>query len=265
MIQDLSLMVDTVQKFPFAEKISSLEHDISKSIPFIKRGDLSTRVQNELSELLSQALNILSSVASILTSSTVIPFITFFLLKDGPRISKRFVEFIPNKYFEMGLNILYKIRMQLKQYIRGVLTEAAVVAILVFIGLMILRIPSPGSLAIISFILNVIPYLGPLISAGIAIIVSLNQTGNFSMVFPIIGLYGGIRLFDDFVVIPFLYSRSVETHPVAVILYIFIGGELLGVVGMVLAIPIATVMKVIMRETFWGLENYQLTSTTSIS
>ena len=80
------------------------------------------------------------------------------------------------------------------------------------------------------------------------------------MVLPLVALYGGIRLFDDFVLIPYLYSRSVETHPVAVILYIFIGGQLLGVIGTILAIPIATVVKVIMRETYWGLEHYRLAS-----
>jgi predicted PurR-regulated permease PerM len=264
-INDLSMLIDTVRTFPFAEKFALIEREIVKSVPFIKPGDLSARAQSGLSGLLAQALNILSSVASLLTSLTVIPFITFFLLKDGPKMSKGFVELIPNKYFEMGLNILFKIRVQLRQYLRGVMTEALTIGILVFIGLSVLGTPNAVTLAVISCILNLIPYLGPITSACIAILVSLNQSGGTVSILPLVALFGGIRLFDDFVLIPYLYSRSVETHPVAVILYIFIGSQLLGVTGMVLAIPIATVVKVIMRETFWGLENYKLTGTAEVS
>lgn len=257
-ISDLSMLGNTVQKFPLASQIGGIEEEIRKVIPMIRPGDISSRIQAELSSLIAQALDILSSVASIITSATIIPFITFFLLKDGPRMQKRFVELIPNRYFEMGLNVLYKIRTQLRQYIRGVITEAVIVGTLVTIGLSIFGIQSAPLLGLVSTLLNLIPYIGPLTSAIIAIVVSMNQFGGLSMALPLACLFIGIRLFDDMILIPYLYSRSVETHPVAVILYIFIGSQLIGVIGMVLAIPVATVVKVIMKETYWGLEHYRL-------
>lgn len=258
LIRDLSLLGNTVQNFPFADRIRGFEEEVRKAIPMIQAGDISSRIQTELTTLITKALDILSSVASIVTFATIIPFITFFLLKDGPRMQKKFVEWIPNRYFEMGLNVLYKIRTQLKQYIRGVIIEAIVVGILVTIGLSIFGIQMAPVLGVISTILNLIPYVGPLISAISAIVVSINQFGSLTMVLPLALMFVGIRLVDDFLLIPFLYSRSVETHPVAVILYIFVGSQLIGVVGMVLAIPVATVVKVIMKETYWGLEHYRL-------
>ncbi len=257
-IADLSSLGGAIKEFPMATRIQDLEDRLHELLPMIHPGDITSRVQSELSGIISEVLNILSSVASIATSATIIPFITFFLLKDGPEMGKKFVQLIPNRYFEMGLNVLYKIRTQLKQYIRGVIIEAVIVGTLVAIGLTVMGIKNSLLLGLISAILNVIPYVGPLISAAIAIIASLNQFGGFSMALPLAVLFIGIRLADDIVLIPFLDSRSVETHPVAVILYIFIGGHLLGVLGMVLAIPIATVIKVVMKETYWGLEHYQL-------
>jgi putative permease len=258
LITDLSMLGSTVQHFPFAERIRGFEEEIRKIIPMIQAGDISSRIQAELTSLISQAMDILSSVASIITFVTIIPFITFFLLKDGPRMQKKFVELIPNRYFEMGLNVLYKIRTQLTQYIRGVILEAVIVGTLVTIGLSMFGIQSAPVLGLISAILNLIPYVGPLISAISAIVVSINQFGGLSMVLPLALMFIGVRFLDDFLLIPYLYSRSVETHPVAVILYIFIGGQLIGIVGMVLAIPVATVVKVIMKETYWGLEHYHL-------
>ncbi len=258
LISDLSVLGNTVQQFPFAARIRGFEEEIRKVIPMIRPGDISSRIQSELTSLISQAMDILSSVASIITFATIIPFITFFLLKDGPRMQKGFVELIPNRYFEMGLNVLYKIRTQLKQYIRGVIIEAVIVGSLVTIGLLLFGIQSAPVLGLVSTILNLIPYIGPLISAISAIVVSMNQFGGLTMVFPLALMFIGIRLFDDMIIIPFLYSRSVKTHPVTVILYIFIGSQLIGVIGMVLAIPVATVIKVIMKETHWGLEHYRL-------
>ncbi len=257
-IADLSSLGASIREFPMATRIQDFEQKLHDLIPMIRTGDITSRVQAELSTVITQAVSILSSVASIVTSATIIPFITFFLLKDGPMMGKKFVQLIPNRYFEMGMNVLYKIRMQLKQYIRGVMIEACIVGTLVAIGLSVLGIQNSLLLGVIAAVLNVIPYIGPLISAAVAVIVSLNQFGGFSMVLPVALLFAGIRIADDVILIPFLYSRSVETHPVAVILYIFIGGQLLGVVGMVLAVPVATVIKVIMKETYWGLEHYQL-------
>ena len=108
---------------------------------------------------------------------------------------------------------------------------------------------------------NLIPYLGPVVGAVPAIIVSFVQTGNGGLFFPIVALFIAIRLLDDIVIVPTVYSRGVSVHPLTVVLVILVAAELKGIVGMVLAIPLYTVFRVIVKETYWGLESYRITKT----
>jgi len=191
----------------------------------------------------------------------IVPLVSFFLLKDGESIIQRFVELVPNKYFEMTLNVVHKIGIQLGKYIRAWFTEAAIVGVLSATGLLVLGVKYAVIIGVVAGIANLIPYLGPIVGAAPAIVVSFLQTGHLDMVFPIIFLFAGIRIADDLIVVPAVYSHGVEMHPLTIVLLVLIAAELAGIVGMVLAMPLYTVFKVITKETYWGLESYEITRT----
>jgi predicted PurR-regulated permease PerM len=115
-------------------------------------------------------------------------------------------------------------------------------------------------LGLIAGIANLVPYIGPVVGACLAILVSLTQVGNFGMVLPIIIMTVIIRMADDFVVQPLCFSKSIKMHPLTVILLLLLGHEILGVGGMLLAIPLATIIRVSAVESFWGLKNYRITA-----
>lgn len=244
----------------FGKQIDALQAELHSKVPFINFGDLSNRISQILVQLASKWLEIVTSAGSALMILVIGPFVAFFLLKDGDRFVHRFVAIVPNRYFEMTLNVIHKIGVQLGRYIRAWLTEAAIVGALSVIGLVVMGVKYAVIIGVVAGVANLIPYLGPVVGAVPAMVVSVIQTGNLSMLLPIVILFVSIRLIDDIVVVPTVYSRGASMHPLTVVLLILIAAELKGVLGMILAMPLYTVFRVVARETYWGLESYTITT-----
>ncbi len=244
----------------FGKQIEAVQAELQAKMPFINFGDISDKIGQVLVQLASKWLEILTSAGSVLLMLVIVPFVTFFLLKDGDAFVRGFVSVVPNRYFEMTLNVIYKIGIQLGRYIRAWITEAAIVGVISIIGLAVMGVKYAVIIGAVAGVANLIPYLGPVVGALPAIVVSFVQTGNLGMLLPIVVLFAGIRLIDDVVVVPAVYSRGVSIHPLTVVLLILVAAELKGVLGMVLAMPLYTVFRVVAKETYWGLESYGITT-----
>jgi putative permease len=247
----------------FGKHLQSIESNLQAKFPFVDFRSVSERVNLIFVDAASKWFSILTSAGSILMMFVIVPFVAFFFLKDGDVMVRKLIEFVPNRYFEMTLNIVYKIEIQLGRYIRAWLIEAAVIGVLSVVGLLIIGVKYAIIIGILAGIANLIPYLGPIVGAVPAIIVTIIQNGNFRMVLPIISMFVVIRLIDDLAVVPSVYSRGIEIHPLAVVLLILIAAEVGGILGMVLAMPLYTVLRVVAKETYWGLESYKITKAPS--
>lgn len=243
----------------FAERLHAIQAELHSKFPFVNFGNISDEFNNMLIQLAGKWLTILTSAGSALMMLVIVPFIAFFFLKDGEDIIRSFIALVPNRYFEMTLNVVHKIGIQLGRYVRAWLTEAAIVGILAIVGLSLLGVRYAIIIGAVAGVANLIPYLGPIVGAIPAIIVSFVQNGNPDLFLPIVALFVAIRLVDDIVIVPTVYSRGVSVHPLTVVLLILVSAELKGIVGMVLAIPLYTVFRVIIKETYWGLESYTIT------
>jgi len=250
---------DAIKAPDFSQKLRAIESQLQSKISFIDFGNLSEKVNQMMVQLADKWFTILTSVGSVLMTIIIVPFVSFFLLKDGEEIIRKLIEIVPNKYFEMTLNVVHKIGIQLGKYIRAWFTEAAIVGILSMIGLLVMGVKYAVIIGVAAGIANLIPYLGPVVGAIPAIVVSFAQTGNPGMFLPIVLLFAGIRILDDLVIVPMVYSRGAEMHPLTIVLLVLIAAELEGIAGMVLAMPLYTVFRVIARETYWGLESYNIT------
>ena len=118
----------------------------------------------------------------------------------------------------------------------------------------------PILIGAVAGIANLVPYLGPVVGAVPAFLVSLTQFGDFRMLVPIAVLSIAIQAIDNMFVQPLCFAKTVDMHPLTVIVVLIVGNELMGVVGMLLAIPLATILKVSTVETYWGLRNYRITA-----
>ncbi|MCI0551676.1 MAG: AI-2E family transporter, partial [Anaerolineae bacterium] len=110
-----------------------------------------------------------------------------------------------------------------------------------------------------------IPYLGPVVGGIPAILVSVMDTGDFSSVPSIIMAFAVIKIIDDVIVQPLVVSKSVELHPVVVILAIVAGGNLGGIFGMIIAVPLTSIIKVTVSILYWGFTKYYIFSPPSFA
>jgi predicted PurR-regulated permease PerM len=195
---------------------------------------------------------------SAVGEAIIIPFLTFFILKDARSLKKNIVAKIPNRYFEMSLSLIHKATLQLGRFIRGQLLDATIVGIMAMIALSLLNLRYALFIGALAGMANLIPFLGPIIGGIPAIVISIIDTGSFSGVLPIIVAFAVIKLIDDVIVQPTVVSKSVELHPVTVIISIFAGGHVAGILGMIVAVPLVSIVKVSASILYWGFTKYYI-------
>ncbi len=220
--------------------------------------DLMSSVQQFVVTNVDDVLNYVPGVLSLLTQLVIIPFIMFFLLKDGRRIKKGFINLVPNRYFEFTLNVLHKTDVQLGNYLRGQLFASLVVALLSIGVLWVLKVDYFVLIGLFAGLANMIPYLGPIAGASVAVLVSVITTGSLATVLPIIVAFVIIQTIDNAGVQPLVLARNVELHPLLILLTLILAGKLFGVLGLLLAVPATAVLKVFVQETFANLRRYRL-------
>ncbi len=243
------------------ESISQTIKDfIEKNLSFInvENMDIEDKVKNAISLLTDQLLAILANVLSVVTYVVIIPFVVFFLLKDGRKMKKAFIHYIPNRYFEMILNVIHKIDQQLGWYLRGQFTEAFVVGLLSVIALWLLDVQYFIIIGIFAGLANLIPYIGPVAGAIPAIIVTIVNGGSPISILYIAIAFSMVQLIDNIFLQPLVLSKSVNLHPLIIVFAVLIGGQFFGVLGMLLAVPAAGILKVTSSELYEGIRKFNL-------
>ncbi len=188
----------------------------------------------------------------------VIPFATFFFLKDGSKIRRDLLQFVPNKYFETTLSLIDKVETRLGFYFRSVLLQSLLVAFFSWVFLSIAGLSNSASVGITIGVANTIPYFGPIIGYILSIIVSIIETGDFSLILPCLLAVLLVQILDNVVFQPLIFSKSADMHPVAILFIILIGAEIAGMIGMLVAIPIATTIKITYNQISWSFNNYRV-------
>lgn len=193
-----------------------------------------------------------------------ISFISFFFLKEKGIAMNFTITLIPQKYIDSVQHIFASINKFLRRYFIGIIVEVLLVMILNTIGLTIIGLKFSNALVIALFtgVMNVIPYLGPVIGATVGIFLGMATHLNYNFyteLLPLIGLmalvFAIVQIIDNMVFQPLIYSSSVKAHPLEIFLVILIAGNTVGILGMVLAIPVYTILRVIAKEFF---NNYKL-------
>ncbi len=246
------------KEFELSDKLKDAERWLEKNVPFLKKGDVAKEIETSIKGSFAKAQDFVAGVLSTAFLIFLIPFVTFFILRDRKAIKNSFISLVPNRYFEMTVNIINKIEKQLSSYVRGWLFDAFFVGFLSWAGLTVLGINNSILIGIVAGLGHLIPYAGPIIGGIPAILISIIQFGDLSMVIPIVLMFTIIYLLDNSIAQPYIFSKSANMNPITIIALLLIGNELLGAFGVVIAIPIATVLKVSARETINGFRNYKL-------
>lgn len=221
--------------------------------------DLTGKFNAFIGEFVGKSVSLALNLAGVFTSLFIVLVITFLLMKDSRKLKKGVINLIPNRYFEPGLNLLEKIQTQLSNYIRGQLIDALIIGLLSVLGLWILGIKYFVFIGMIAGLANLIPYIGPVVGAIPAMLISLiNNPGEPMMLAYIALMFAIVQIIDNSVVSPTVMSKSVDMHPISVILIVIIGGNLMGAFGMLIAVPAAGIIKVTFEQILWATKHYKV-------
>lgn len=262
LIYQMDQLVESLVGFSLNDELKSIEAGIHHYLPLFEPGEFANRVEYFISSQLVNSFenitSLVSSVVSVIAVLVIVPFITFFLLKDSAKIQRAVIQIVPNKYFEMSYWILKRISLQLGRFVRAWIFDATFVGVCIGFGFYLIGLPNALPLGVIAGLGHLIPYLGPVIGGVPAIIISLIQYGDFSQT-PLIFLIVMLTYaFDNGFVQPYVFAKSVDIHPILIILLIIAGGQLFGLFGMLLAVPVTSVIKTFVKEIYFAFKNYKI-------
>ena len=219
---------------------------------------------------ISQLTNILGTIAGTIGEIMVglfsVSFITFFFLKEEGMFRNGLLLLTPSEYDERVSRSFDHISHLLHRYFIGLVLEIMIVAVLVTIGLLIIGLDFGDAVLIgmLSGLFNIIPYLGPWIGAIIGILIALGINVNAPFVehtLPLIGfmivVFAVAQVIDNLFFQPLIYSSSVKAHPLEVFLVIMAAGSMAGIIGMILAVPVYTILRVFAAEFLSGVRLVQ--------
>jgi putative permease len=258
LINEISTIQQSLDSGQSTQYFQKIEQFILDKIPLlsVESIDIQSRITGALADLSNSFFMILGSVVSLVTTLVIIPFAVFFLLKDGPNMMKSMVSMIPNRYFEMSLNIIHKTDQQLGGYLRGQFFDALIIGFLSTLALWILNVNYFIMIGIFAGLSNMVPYVGPLAGGTVAALtVIMNGGGSFEVLLVILAFLI-IQLLDNVLVQPLVVAKSVDLHPLIVIFAVIIGGQFFGILGMLLAVPFTGIVKVLSAELYHGIRKY---------
>jgi predicted PurR-regulated permease PerM len=200
-----------------------------------------------------------SSIVSVVKNFGIaffsVSFITFYFMKDDGLFYRLVTLFFPDRYRKNVCNALDSITALLSRYFGGLLVESFVLMVIISLVMLLFGMQSSDALIIglVMGIFNVIPYAGPVIGSFLSLCIAIISPIDGDILHTTLVLCSTIatvKIVDDFIIQPTLYSDRVQAHPLEVFLCILIAGSVAGVWGMLLAIPLYTVLRVFAREFF---------------
>jgi predicted PurR-regulated permease PerM len=196
-----------------------------------------------------QAMNlpgILSHLALLVLAIVLIPFFSYFLLRDSRKIIQFILNRLPAAHIETSVAIWSEIDRIVGHYLRGVAIEGIVIGVSAALGLWVLGINYPLLLGILSGAANVVPYLGPILGGAAAVLAALVQFESLGPVAKVLTLYVSLKLLDVIAIQPLAVGDK-NLHPMLLIASVIVGGHALGIIGMVIAVPTVTILQEIAK------------------
>lgn len=248
----------TIQEFPtyaasFDRTVTHVNEDVRRFLGrFLgKRADLFTihfKADQLFELILDQIPQNLANVAHFGLWMLIIPFVCFFGLSHGPKWIDAIFDLTPSEYVESLLGLFAEVNATLGAYIRGQILDAMCVGLLTMVGLWGLGFQGAAIMGLVTGLLNVIPFAAPIAGGGLTLLFAYIQGLNWATLFGILCLFALVRLIDDFVLMPFIVGRVVHLHPVLMLFGILAGYSAGGVFGLIFAIPIMAVLKIVLSS-----------------
>jgi len=207
---------------------------------------------NFFKNIFSGTVNIVVGILDLM----IIPVMAFYLLKDIDKLKEKIIIAIPKRFKEKVLDIAGEIDRTLKDFIKGQVTVSFVLAIIYSVGLSIFNVPIALVIGIVAGFANIIPYLGIAIGLVPAMLLSYLDSQSIPNLIGVLATFSIAQLLEGTVISPKIVGEKVGLHPVTVIIAIILGGNFFGFTGILAAVPVASVLNVLVRRSFnWYLQS----------
>lgn len=258
-------------------------HNCLKQFPVIKSVLLNFGTEDELKKDITTQFytfgnssnipgilnNIFSYMGSIIGGIFCVLFITFFLLKDEQLVNRSLLTITPKGTETAMGDILRTSKKMLSRYFAGLFTDMLIVGGTSFLLLTIFGIKNALIIAFVAGVLNVIPYIGSAVTMVLAIFLGVSgciSSGNYELIGPTINKIFftllSINLIDGFIIQPLIFSNSVKAHPLEIFLVTLMAASLGGIFGMVVALPVYTLIRIVAKEFLTHLKFFKRISDT---
>ncbi|WP_239575233.1 AI-2E family transporter [Geomicrobium sediminis] len=209
-------------------------------------------VGNYLSDAFADIGSNIASFIGAITSAVIViaivPFILFYMLKEGEKAPQQILRLLPSKQRNEGKRILSDMDGALANFIQGQIIVSFCVGVLVYIAYLIIGIEYSLVLALIAMFTNLIPFIGPWIGTAPGVIVALFD-GWLTAIAVIVAVVI-IQQFESIFISPQVMGRKLQIHPITVIFILLVAANFAGIIGMLLAVPTYAVAKVIVSHTY---------------
>ena len=259
--------IAVLSSIDFHEAITGLESEFSSLQDFVATFDMDLS-DNEhafkksvlgfinVSTLTSAFGGIVGSLGNLAIASFAIVFMLFFFVKEKNLSHSIFLGIIPDRHVERWEHIIPKIKHTLFRYFRGLIIQMTGIFTLVYLGLrFFVGLESAMVIALFAALVNLIPYIGPLFGIAFGIIIGVGQAyalgldvhyGVFAL--KILAVFGVTQATDNFLFQPIIFSNSINAHPLEIFIVIMVAGSLAGAAGMLVAIPLYSVLRIFSKE-----------------
>ncbi len=195
-----------------------------------------------ISSIGSNVLSITIFVTNILMSLILVPFILFYMLKDGDKLTKLILKLLPEQHEDDAKRILIDMHDTLGRYIKGQLTVSFFVGIILYFGFLFGGLNYALLLAFIALITNIVPFIGPIIGTIPAIIIAITQS-PFMAIYTLI-LIVVVQQIESLYISPRVMGNKLSLHPVLIIFIILFAGRFAGFVGIIIGVPAFAILRV---------------------
>lgn len=201
-----------------------------------------------LGGIASGITSFLSALTGVVLAIVTVPFILFYLLKDGEKLPKLIMKLLPPRMRDDAEVIFKDADHQISSYIQGQILVAICIGIMVTIGFLIIGMKYALLLGVLAMFTSVVPYLGPLIAIIPAVIIAI-VTSPF-MLLKLAAVWTIVQLVDGKFISPQIMGKSLKIHPITIIFVLLTSGSLFGVAGVIIGIPMYAVLKVVVSHLF---------------
>ncbi len=204
-------------------------------------------VTSRIGEWLSKGLFGLVDVSTAALGLLIVPFFVYYLLLDMGNLRRIIEEHLPERHRSAGARLLDEVGEVVRGYVRGRFLVAATMSVIYAAGLLIMRVPLWAGIGLIAGIVGVIPYIGVTTGVVLALAFAALDGAGLARLGGVIGIFIVAQMIEDYVLTPRFIGNKLELHPMIVFIALIIAGDLFGLLGLVLAIPVLGIAKVLLR------------------